>query len=123
MTTTIITVQFAPCQMQLSKLAGKKFFCKLDCSKANHCLQMANQRSIEILAFNFASRTFAYKRLVQELSIALSAFSSFRREYLDGVIKADQCVKYVDDIGIVANSATPDSATSAQFLNASGKQD
>ena len=61
-------------------LAGKKLFCKLDCSQAYHCLQMADQRSIEMLAFNFASRTFAYKRLAQGLSRALSAFSSFMRE-------------------------------------------
>ena len=89
-------------------LAGKKPFCKLDCSQAYHFLQMADQRSIEMLAFNFASRTFAYKRLAQGLSraLSLSAFSSFMREYLDKVIKADQCAQNVDDIGIAANSAT-----------------
>ena len=86
-------------------MAGKKLFCKLDCSQAYHCLQMADQRSIEMLAFNFASRTFAYLRLTQGLSRALSAFSSFTREYLDKVIKADQCAQYVDDIGIAANDA------------------
>ena len=87
-------------------LAGKELFCKLDCSQAYHCLQMADQRSVELLAFNFASRTFAYKRLAQGLSRALSAFSSFMREYLDKVIKADQCAQYVDDIGIAANTVT-----------------
>ena len=71
-------------------MAGKKLFCKLDCSQAYHCLPMADQRSVEMLAFNFASRTFAYRRLAQGLSRALSAFSSFMREYLDKVIKADQ---------------------------------
>ena len=86
-------------------MAGKKLFCKLDCSQAYLCLQMADQRSIEMLAFNFASRTFAYRRLAQGLSRALSAFSSFMREYLDRVIKADQCAQYVDDIGIAANDA------------------
>ena len=85
-------------------LAGKQLFCKLDCSQAYHCLQMADQRSLEFLAFNFASRTFAYRRLAQGLSRALSAFSSFMREYLDTVIKADQCAQYVDDIGIAANT-------------------
>ena len=44
-------------------LAGKSLFCKLDRSQAYHCLQMADQRSVEMLVFNFASRTFAYKRL------------------------------------------------------------
>ena len=71
-------------------LAGKSLFCKLDCSQAYHCLQMADQRSVEMLAFNFASRTFAYKRLAQVLSRSVSAFSSFTREYLDPVVKADQ---------------------------------
>ena len=57
-------------------------------------------------ASNFASRTFAYKRLAQGLSRDLSAFSSFMRDYLDGVMKADQCDQYVDDFGIAANDAT-----------------
>ena len=87
-------------------LAGKSLFCKLDCSQAYHCLQMADQRSVEMLAFNFASRTFAYKTLAQGLSRSVSAFSSFMREYLDPVVKADQCAQYVDDIGIAANNAT-----------------
>ena len=65
---------------------------------------MADQQSIELLAFNFASKTFAYRRLAQGLSRSLSAFSSFIREYLDPVIKIDQCAQYVDDIGMVANT-------------------
>ena len=86
-------------------MAGKKLFCKLDCPQAYHRLQMSDQRSIEMLAFNFATRTFAYLRLAQGRSRSLSAFSSFMREYLDKVIKTDQCAQYVDDIGIVANDA------------------
>ena len=85
-------------------MAGKNLFCKLDCSQAYHCFQMADQQSTELLAFNFVSRTFAYRRLAQGLSRSLSAFSSFIREYLDPVIKADQCAQYVDDIGIAANT-------------------
>ena len=57
-------------------LAGKSLLCKLDCSQGYHCLQMAEQRSVEMLAFNFA-RTFAYKRFAQGLSRSASAFSSF----------------------------------------------
>ena len=86
-------------------MACKKLFCKLDCSQAYHCLQMANQRSIELLAFNFTSRTFAYRRLAQGLSRSLSDFSSFMREYLDMEIEANQCTQYVDDIGVAANGA------------------
>ena len=67
---------------------------------------MADQRSIQMLAFNFASRTFAYNILAQGLNRSVTAFSSFMREYLDPVVKADQCAQYVNDIGIAANNAT-----------------
>ena len=87
-------------------LAGKSLFCKFDCSQAYHSLQMTDQRSVEMLAFSFASRTFAYKRLAQGLSRSVSAFSSFMHEYLDPVVKGDQCAQYVDDIGIATNNAT-----------------
>ena len=71
-------------------MAGKKLFCKLNCSQAYHCLQMADYQYIQMLAFNFASRTFAYRRLAQGLSKSLSAFSSSMREFLDKANKADQ---------------------------------
>ena len=41
-------------------MAGKNLFFKLDCHQAYHCLQLTDQQSIKFLAFNFASRTFAY---------------------------------------------------------------
>ena len=85
-------------------LAGTKMFCKLECFQAYHCLLLADQISVEMLAFNFASRTFAYNRLAQGLNRASSSFSSFMREYLDKVMKADQCAQYVDDIEIAGNS-------------------
>ena len=74
-------------------LEGRSLFCKLGCSQAYHCLQMADQRSVEMLAFNFASWIFAYRRLAQGLSRSVSAFSSFMCEYLDPVVKADQCAQ------------------------------
>ena len=64
---------------------------------------MVDYQSIQMLAFIFASRTFAYRRLVQGLSKSLSAFLSFTRKYLDKAIKAEQCARYFDDIGIAAN--------------------
>ena len=67
---------------------------------------MADQRSAEMLAFDFASRLLAHKRFAQGISTCLSAFSSLMREYLDPVVKADQCAQYVDDIGVAANNAT-----------------
>ena len=65
---------------------------------------MADQQSMELVAFNFACRSFAYRRLAQGVSRSLSAFSNFIREYLDAVIEADQCAQYVDEIGIAANT-------------------
>ena len=67
-------------------MARKNLFCKLDCSQTYHCLQMTDQQPIGLFAFNFATRTFAYRKLEQRLSRSLSAFSSFIREYLDSVI-------------------------------------
>ena len=85
-------------------MAGKKYFCKLDCSQAYHCLQMADEQSIQLLAFIFGSRTFAYLRLAQGLNRSLSAFNSTIREYLDALVKADKCAQYVDDIGVAAHN-------------------
>ena len=85
-------------------MAGKRYFCKLDCSQAYHCLQMADEQSVQLLPFNFGSRTFAYLRLAQGLNRSLSAFNSTVREYLDPLVKADKCAQYVDDIVIAANN-------------------
>ena len=73
-------------------LAGQSLFCELE-------------RSVKMLAFNFNSRTSACKRLAQDLSRSVSAFSSLMLEYLNPVVKTDQCAKYVDEIGIAANRA------------------
>ena len=67
---------------------------------------MVDRRSVEMLAFNFASRTFAYKRPAQGLSRSVSAFSSCMGEYLDPVVRADKCAQYVDDIRFAAIIAT-----------------
>ena len=67
---------------------------------------MADEKSIQLLSFNYAPRTFAFLRLAQGLNRSLSAFNSVVREYLDPLVKADRFAQYVDDIGIAAN--TPD---------------
>ena len=85
-------------------LAIKKLFCKLDCSQAYYSLQMVDRRSIEILAFNFASRRFDYKGLAQVLIRSLSAFPSFILELLDPVLKAYECAQYVHGIGIAVDT-------------------
>ena len=87
MTTSTTITPSRPSQTLHNTWPGKKLFCKLDCSQAYHCLEMADQRSVELLAFNFASRMFAYRPLAQGFSRALSPFSRFMREYLDTVIR------------------------------------
>ena len=37
--------------------ASKTLFSKFDCSQAYHCVQMADEKSKQLMAFNFASRT------------------------------------------------------------------
>ena len=65
---------------------------------------MADMESIQLLAFNFESRTYAFQRLAQGLSRSVSSFSSFMRKYLDPWIAADKCFQYVDDVGSAALS-------------------
>ena len=57
-----------------------------------------------MLAFIFASQTFAFRRLAKGLCRSHSEFSSFSRDYLDKVSKTDQCAHCVDDIGIAGNN-------------------
>ena len=87
-------------------MACKKYFYKLDCSQAYHCIQMAEEQSVQLLSFNFCSKTFVYKRLAQGLNRSLSAFTSVSGENLDSVMKADRCAQYVDDIGPAARTAS-----------------
>ena len=76
---------------------------RIDCSQNDHCLQIADQQSIDLIAYNFA-RTFANQRSAQEHSHSLSAFASFMRESLDSAIIVDQFAQYVDDVGIATNT-------------------
>ena len=77
--------------------AGKTLINKFDCSQAYHCVQMADEKSLQLLAFNFASRTYAYKCLARGLSKSVTGFSSFIRHYLDPCQAANICTQYMDD--------------------------
>ena len=87
--------------------AGIKYICKLDCSQANHCLQIANEQSIQLLSFKFDARILAYRCLAQGWNRSPSAFNSFVREYPDPVVKAHRCAPYVDDIGTHCGQTSP----------------
>ena len=83
----------------VNHFAGKKLFTKLDCSQAYHCVQMADSLSVQLLAFNFVSRTYAYKVLAQGLSKSVTGFSAFVRKYLDQCLAANLCTQFMDDSG------------------------
>ena len=78
--------------------AGKNLFCKLDCSQAYLCVQIADDLSVQFLAFNFASRTLAYICFAQGLNKSVTGFSSFVKHYLDPCLAANVCTQFMDDI-------------------------
>ena len=85
-------------------LAGKSLFSKLDCSKGYHCLQMADQRSVEMRAFNFASRTLPTKDL-RRVSIELCPpFQVSCAKTWTNLSRLT--AQNMDDIGIAAKKAT-----------------
>ena len=80
-------------------LSGKKIFAKMDCSQAYFSMQMADERSVQLLAFNFGGRTFAFKRLAQGLSRSPTAFSACVSKHLYPCVVSDKCFVYFDDLG------------------------
>ena len=84
--------------------AGKNLFCKLDCSQAYHCVQLADDLSVQLLAFNFASRTFAYNCLAQGFNKSVTGFSSFVKHYLDPCLAANICTQFMDDVAAGVNN-------------------
>ena len=78
-------------------LAGKKIFAKMDCSQAYFSMQMADEKSVQLLAFNFGGRTFAFKRLAQGLNRSPTAFSSCVSKHLEAFAANDQCFVYFDE--------------------------
>ena len=55
--------------------AGKTLFTKLDCPQAYHCVQMADPITVQLLSFNFASRTYAYTRLAQKINKSVAGLA------------------------------------------------
>ena len=65
---------------------------------------MADDLSVQLLAFNLGSQTYAYKCLAQGLSKSVTGFGSFIRHYLDPCLAADLCTQFMDDIGSAVNN-------------------
>ena len=77
--------------------AGKCLFCKLICSQAYHCVQLADDLSVLLLALNFACGKIAYNCLAQGLNKSVTGLSSFFKHYLDPSLAANLCTQFVDD--------------------------
>ena len=70
-------------------LAGKKIFAKVDCSEAYFSMQMADEKSLQLLAFNFGGRTFAFKMLAQGLNRSPTAFNLCVSKHLEACVAND----------------------------------
>ena len=64
---------------------------------------MADDLSVQFLAFNFTSGTFAYYCLAQGLNKSVTGFSSFIKHYLDPCLAANICTQLMDDIAAGVN--------------------
>ena len=105
---TILTkiIQLAVCQMQHNTWQGSPYSAGLTALKlTTACRWRTNGQRKCLLSFS-PTEALPYKRLAQDLSRSVSTFSSFLHEYLESVVKADQCAQYVDNIGIAADNAT-----------------
>ena len=85
-------------------LSGKNLFCTLNCSQAYHCVQMADDLSVQLLAFNFASRTFAYNCFSQGSNKSVTEFSSFVKHYLHPCLAANVFTQFMDNIAAGVNN-------------------
>ena len=86
-------------------VAARKHFCQLGCCQVYRCIQMVDEQSVQLLLFNFGSRTIACKRLTHGLGRSLSVFIGIIRD-LDTALKANRCAQYEDGIGVAAHTAS-----------------
>ena len=98
-------------------LAEKTLFTKVDCSQAFHCVQMADHLSVQLLSFNFSSRTYTYTRLARRLNKSVTVHSPFFRSHLDFCLAANLCTKFMDDIGCGPETYEQMNPTLRQIFN------
>ena len=71
----------------------------MDSSQAYFFIQLADELSTQLLAFNFSGRTFAFKRQAHGLSHSPTAFSSRVSKHSKSVVANDECFVYFDELG------------------------
>ena len=102
----IIITQSVFCQMQHNTCQGILSSASSVAPTLITARRLSDKRAVEMVAFNFAGRSFTYKRIAQGLSRSVSALSCFMRKCLEPVIKADQSAQHVDVYGIAHNNPT-----------------
>ena len=60
---------------------------------------MADDVSVQLLAFKIDSRIYAYKCFAQGLKMSVTGFSFFIRHYLDPCLASGNCTQFMDDFG------------------------
>ena len=71
-------------------LANKSIFANMDCSQACFVMQMTDELSIELLAYEFGGSTFAFRRLEQGLSRSPTSFSTSVNKHLHAFVESDR---------------------------------
>ena len=72
-------------------LVGKSIFAKMDCSQAYFLMQMVDNFSIQLPAFNFGGCTFALQRLAQGLIRSSTALSACVNKQLHECVAINKC--------------------------------
>ena len=94
------------CEMQHNTWQGNPYSAKLTAPRLIiACRWRTNVRWKSLHSF-WLEELLPTKDLRKVSADLCLLFSSFMREYLNPVVKADQCAQNVDDIGIAANNAT-----------------
>ena len=104
-------------------LPGEKIFRTMDCFKAYFSMQMTDEKSVQLLAFIFGGRTFAFKRLAQGLKRSPTAFNSCVIKRVKTFVANDQCFVFSDDLGSGASDGNNFWKNLMQFLKAKNDQD
>ena len=86
-------------------------------------MQMEDEKSVQVLAFNFGGRTFAFKRLAQGLNRSPSAINSCVSKHLETCVANYQCFIYFDDLRSDASGGNKFWKILMQFLKAQNTQD
>ena len=106
MTILTIIIQLAPCQRQHNIWQETLYSASWTAPKLIPACRRRTNAQWKCLHSILLAELLPIKDLHKVFMDLCLLFPVFICEYLDPVVKADQCAQYVDDIGIAANNAT-----------------